>query len=88
MSSNANATVVIAQRGSYGFAYREPVGPETLAKMFDVTTATIRLWEQQGRIPRAIRINARVVRWNLGDVLEQMEAKGASVPTEEKIGSS
>ena len=58
------------------------VGPEYLARMFDVCTATIREWENKGVIPPAIRINRRVLRWNLSDVIERMEAKAESEPTE------
>jgi excisionase family DNA binding protein len=46
---------------------RQYVSPKTLAKILEVTPWTIRQWVIRGKIP-AIKINARVLRFDLQEV--------------------
>jgi predicted DNA-binding transcriptional regulator AlpA len=46
-----------------------------LALVFGVGRAAIYLWEKRGWIPKARRLNSRVLRWNLAEVKEALKGK-------------
>ena len=54
-----------------------------LATLFGVNVATIAIWEREGKLPRAIRLSARSLRWRsdaierlIGQVPELTESRG------------
>lgn len=44
------------------------IGPGEVAKLLGVTERTLRRLERAGRVPAALRINPKIVRWRRGEI--------------------
>jgi excisionase family DNA binding protein len=53
------------------------VTAKELAHRMRVTPDTIKAWSREGRIP-SVRVSARVLRFNVAEVMAAIRAKGAS----------